>query len=406
MAASKPPKSAPPAPARASASLPPASLPPTSLPPSTPRDASLALALRRAQIDPPLSVAPSSRPPPSKRPTLAPKAIDFALMTPAARMLQELLVVRLGERVVILHDEANASLALAFEHAAAEAGPGAQRIQLEDLAPRPWTSCPAPVLEAMRTATVTILAVRPEDGEYDFRAAIIQAARVARTRHVHMVGVSGRTFVASMAAPVSRVVGLLDAVRVALQPTSKISARSPGGTQVEIEMAPHLRWYASGGVVQPGDWINVPYGQLTSSPATVRGVYVADASMGGHLGARTGSLAQKPVRLVIDGGRVKSVECADHALRLHIERFLVEGENHDRVGCVNLGANVGIVAPAGEILHDEHMPGLHVSLGNNYRERSGANWTARGQLAFTMASSDVDLDGLPLIRRGRYVRFV
>jgi leucyl aminopeptidase (aminopeptidase T) len=332
--------------------------------------------------------------------------IDFALMTPAARMLQELLVVRFGERVVILHDAANASLALAFEHAAAEAGANAQRIELEGLAPRPWTSCPAPALDAVRTAKATILAVRPEAGEYEWRAAVIQAARVARTRHVHMVGVSSRTFVASMAAPVSRVVALLDTVRAALGPTSKISARSPAGTRLEIEMAPHLRWHASGGVVQPGDWINVPYGQLMSSPGTIRGVYVADASMGGHLGARAGSLAHKPVKLIIEGGRVKSVECADHALRVHVERFLGEGENHDRVGCLNLGANVGIVAPAGEILHDEHMPGLHVSLGNNYRERTGASWAARGQLAFTMAASDVDLDGLPLIRRGRYVRFV
>jgi leucyl aminopeptidase (aminopeptidase T) len=332
--------------------------------------------------------------------------IDFALMTPAARMLQELLVVRFGERVTILHDAPSASLALAFEYAAGEAGAHTQRIDLEELARRPWTSCPAPALEAVRTATATILAVRPEDGEYECRASIIHAARLARTRHVHMVGVSARTFVASMAAPVSRVVGLLDAVKAALQPSSKISARSPAGTRLEIEMAPHLRWQLSGGVVQPGDWINVPYGQLTSCPATVRGVYVADASMGGHLGARAGSLAHKPVKLVIEGGRVKSVECADHALRLHVERFLGEGENHDRVGGLNLGANVGIVSPAGEILHDEHMPGLHVSLGNNYRERTGATWTARGQLAFTMAESDVDLDGLPLIRRGRYVRFV
>ncbi len=103
---------------------------------------------------------------------------------------------------------------------------------------------------------------------------------------------------------------------------------------------------------------------------------------------------------------MKSVECSDPALRNHVERFVAEGEGHDRVGCVNLGANIGIVSPAGEMLHDEHMPGLHISLGENYRERTGATWTARGQLALTMAASDVDLDGSPIIRRGRYVRYV
>jgi leucyl aminopeptidase (aminopeptidase T) len=321
-------------------------------------------------------------------------------------MLQELLVVHVGERLVILHDAANASLALAFEQAAADAGARAERIDLEELAPRPWTSCPKAALDALSTAAATILAVQQEDGEYECRMQVVQAARLARARHVHMVGVSTRTFAASMAAPIARVVGLLDSLKSAMQPHSKISARSPAGTRIEIEMAPHLRWHVSGGVVRPGAWINVPYGQLLSSPASARGVYVADASMGGHAGGRLGLLAKNPVKLTIENGRVKSVDCADQALRFHIERFMAEGEGRDRVGCVNLGANLGIVAPAGETLNDEHMPGLSISLGENYRDRTGATWTARGGLGFSMAESDVDLDGVPLIRRGRYVRFV
>jgi leucyl aminopeptidase (aminopeptidase T) len=190
-----------------------------------------------------------------------------------------------------------------------------------------------------------------------------------------------------------------------MQPTSKLSAQSSAGTRVEVEMAPHLRWDARG-VLKRGAWINVPYGQLMTSPASISGVYVADASMSGPVGARAGSLANKPIRLVLENGRVKSVECPDRALQIHVERFIAEGDGHERVGQVNLGANVGIVAPAGETINDVHMPGLHIGLGDNDRERTGATWTASGQLVFTMADSDVDLDGMPLVRRGRYVRFV
>jgi leucyl aminopeptidase (aminopeptidase T) len=327
-------------------------------------------------------------------------------MTPAKRVLQELLVVQPGERVVILHDKTNAGVAVAFEHAAGELGARVERIDLEALQPRPWTTCPKAALRALGTANATILAVRVEDAEYECRAGIVHAASHARARHAHMVGVSARAFAASMAAPVARVVGLLESLKGVIQPTTRISARSPAGTQIEIEMAPHLRWHANGGVVQPGEWINVPSGQLLTSPASVRGVYVADASMSGTVGARAGLLATTPVRLALEGGRVKSVECKDLSLRLHVERFIAEGDGHDRVGCINLGANVGIVTPAGEQVHDEQMPGLHIMLGDNYRERTGATWTAHGQLALTMAESDVDLDGVPIIRRGRYVRFV
>ena len=52
------------------------------------------------------------------------------------------------------------------------------------------------------------------------------------------------------------------------------------------------------------------------------------------------------------------------------------------------------------------MPGVHLGLGDPMSPQSGATWTAHGQLSFSMADADVDLDGVPLIRRGRYVRFV
>jgi leucyl aminopeptidase (aminopeptidase T) len=357
----------------------------------------------RAPSTHPSTHPPSSRPPGREK---RPAPLDFALMTPATRVLQELLCLRSGERLVLLHDTTNAALADAFEHAAGETGARVDRLDLEKLAPRPWQAAPSEALQAIRGASATLLAVRLEDGEYAARFAIVQAARLAGARHVHMIGVSSRTFAASMAAPVARVVGLQDALRAAMQPSSKLSARSSAGTRLEVEMAPHLRWDTSGGVVQPGAWINVPYGQILTSPAQVRGVYVCDASMGGPVGARAGSLAQRPIRLTIEDARVKKVECSDRGLQLHVERFLTDGEGHDRVGCINLGANIGIVAAAGEQLHDEHMPGLHISLGDNYRERTGATWTARGQLSFSMAESDVDLDGVPLMRRGRYVRFV
>jgi leucyl aminopeptidase (aminopeptidase T) len=158
--------------------------------------------------------------------------------------------------------------------------------------------------------------------------------------------------------------------------------------------------------VRAGQWIKVPYGAQVTSPASVIGTYVADAAMSGALGARRGLLSARPVRLTIEAGRVRSVESHDAELKSYVEKFIAEGQNRDRVGLLNLGANVGIVAPIGELIHDEQMPGVHLALGEPMATQSGATWTAHGQLSFAMADADVDLDGVPLIRRGRYVRFV
>jgi leucyl aminopeptidase (aminopeptidase T) len=325
-------------------------------------------------------------------------------MTPAARVIDELLVLRAGERLLIVHDEANADIAAGFERAASEARALTTRLQMEPLAPRPWTTCPTKVLAAVPAADATILAAVAVDGEYDARLALVTAAAAARARHVHMVGVSRRAFVASMGTTTARVFGLLDALRAQLRPKSRFTIRSAAGTRLEIEMAPHLRWFANGNAVRAGQWVNVPYGALVSSPANVRGVYVADAAMGGALGARVGLLTGRPVRLTITDNRVTGVECRDVSVKDYVGRFVAQATGHDRIGLVGLGANIGILSPLGEIIHDENMPGVHLALGEPFPLKTGATWSAHGQLAFAATDMDVDLDAQPLIRRSRHVR--
>ncbi|EYF04326.1 Hypothetical protein CAP_4590 [Chondromyces apiculatus DSM 436] len=320
--------------------------------------------------------------------------------------MDELLAVGPTDQVVIVSDDANADVADAFEHAAAERGVLVERVPWAKLSPRPLPACPPPVLRAIQHATATVMAISWEEGEYDARYALVNAVIAARTRHVHMIGTGRRAFIGSMMASTGRVFELLQSVRAAMRPSSRIAVRSPAGTHLDVEMAPHLRWFANGHAVVPGQWINVPFGALLSSPAVVSGVYVVDASIGGGIGARAGLLDTRPIRLTIEGSRVRRVDCGDITLRRYVETFMAEGKDRDRVGLLSLGANLGIREALGEIVHDENMPGLHLSLGDTVPTRTGATWTAYGQLAFASAGADVDLDGEPLIRRARYVRFV
>jgi leucyl aminopeptidase (aminopeptidase T) len=332
--------------------------------------------------------------------------VDFGLMTPATRVVEELLGVVPTDRVIIVHDQANLDVAVAFEHAAQERGASAARVAWGPPESRPLIACSPAVLAAVRGATATVLAVCVEEGEYDARYALISAAGAARTRHVHMIGTGRRAFIASMMASTGRVFDLLQSLRSTMRPSSKLTVRSPTGTQLEVEMAPHLRWFANGHVVVPGQWINVPFGALISSPANVNGTYVVDAAISGGIGPRAGLLDNRPLRMTIDGGRVRRVECNDLALKRYVENFMADAKDRDRVGLLSLGANLGIREPIGEIVHDENMPGLHLSLGDTVPSRTGATWSAYGQLGFASGCQDVDLDGDPLIRRGRYVRFV
>jgi aminopeptidase len=332
--------------------------------------------------------------------------VDPGLLTPAARVLDELVQLDVNERMLIVHDKANEPIARAFEYEALERRARVERIDAEALAPRPWARCPAEVLSALVGCDVTLFATTYEEGEYDARHAFVSIATSTRARHVHMVGTSRRSFVDSMLANSARVFDLIGALRSTIRPHSKLSVRSPAGTCVEIEMAPHLRWFANGSPIRSGQWLNVPYGALVTSPALVSGTYVVDAAMGGGFGSRLGSLVSRPIRLVLDSGRVKSVDCRDPSIKGYVDKFIADAIGHDRVGLLSLGANIGISAPLGEILHDENMPGVHLGLGETFASRTGALWSSHGQLAFAIADADVDLDGEPLIRHGRYVRLV
>ena len=84
-------------------------------------------------------------------------ALDFGLMTPAARVIEELLVIAPEERLVVVHDRVNGDLARAFEHAGIEQKAQVERIDMEGLAARPWTTSPGEVLRALSKAAASIL---------------------------------------------------------------------------------------------------------------------------------------------------------------------------------------------------------------------------------------------------------
>ena len=130
---------------------------------------------------------------------------------------------------------------------------------------------------------------------------------------------------------------------------------------------------------------------------------MCNASMSEAFGAREGLLKWKPVTLEIRDGYVRDVQCPHGPLARDIQLWLRSGRFFDRVGMVSLGINIGISEPIGEVICDQNIPGLHVSLGTTCTEETQADWDADGQLVLTSWNQDVDLDGRPLIRSGRYL---
>ena len=157
------------------------------------------------------------------------------------------------------------------------------------------------------------------------------------------------------------------------------------------------------GVIRPGEKENLPGGELVTCPADASGTYVANGTLGDATGSFTGSLAKGALVLHVEGGVVKRVSGSDPLLARRIQVAMRGVTNLDRVALVSLGTNVGMTEPVGEIFVDQTLPSFHVSLGLTFPERTGASWSAESWIGFTSTASDVEVDGTPIMKAGRYL---
>lgn len=329
--------------------------------------------------------------------------IDFEVVSAARRILEGSLGLVPGERVVIILDESRRDLGPALVEVAAAVGARATIFELEQIEPRPVRHLPRVVAEELEGAQASVLMLGFVDGEQTMRLQVLEEVRRLGLRHAHMVGVTRKSLLAGFTVDPSRILDATRAVRMRLRPDSKLKLRTPAGSELDVKLDPAHRWAEHVGVIRPGRWENLPSGELMTAPAEAHGVFVADASIGGPFGQAAGLLARTPVRFEIENGAVKSVSCVDRQLQRDVEVFIHQDPYAHFVGTIIIGTNVGITEPTGELVCDQNIPGLHISLGSTFPEMTGAPNRTRAQLTMTCTRADVDLDGMPLIRSGRYM---
>src|SRR5687768_798565 len=110
----------------------------------------------------------------------------------AANAVQTCLGIRAGEHVALIADEASREVAAAIEQSLANQGALTSPILIESVSPRPITTAPAAILEALEHADAGILCVQPQEGELGARMAIVAVVERRRIRYAHMVGVTAQ----------------------------------------------------------------------------------------------------------------------------------------------------------------------------------------------------------------------
>jgi aminopeptidase len=324
------------------------------------------------------------------------------LMAGARNAVEVCLGVRPNEQVLVIADKISRSVAASLEQALKERHAKFTGLLLEDFGPRPMTNAPKPVLEALEKTDVGVLCMTPQPGELAARMAIVRVVERRQIRYAHMIGVTPEIMQQGMRADYRKVDELSDRLRERMVHATTLTVKSDAGTAFQAHFNPKLDWVKTSGLISPRYWSNLPAGEVFTTPATVDGTFVCDATAGDYFNGKYGDLQATPLLMEIVGGRLQRVECPRKDLEQEFWNYCHTDENSDRVGELAFGTNLGLSHMIGILLQDEKFPGVHIAFGDPYGSQTHADWKSRTHVDVLTRNCNVWIDEDQVIEKGRY----
>src|SRR5437879_2337492 len=324
------------------------------------------------------------------------------LMPGARNAVETCLGMRPGEHVALIADEASRAVAASIAAALDERRARYTGLLLEELGPRPMKAAPAGVLDELETADVGVLCMTPQPGELAARMAIVRVVERRQIRYAHMVGVTPEIMQQGMRADYRLVDQLSEKVRARMLGAETLTVKTEAGTKIAAHFDRGLDWVKTSGLISPRYCSNLPAGEVFTTPATVDGTFVCDATAGDHFNGKYGDLQATPLMLEIQGARLIGVTCARKDLEQEFWDYCHTDENRDRVGELAFGTNLGLSAMIGILLQDETFTGVHIAFGDPYGSQTHANWKSMTHVDVLTRNCDVWIDDDQVIEKGHY----
>src|SRR5437764_36517 len=327
----------------------------------------------------------------------------LAELEPGARNAVEVcLAIQPDERVALIADEASGDVAATLAAALDEVGAPWHGVVIERVAQRPMTVAPEEVIDALERADAGILCVQPQQGELGARMAIVSVVERRGIRYAHMVGVTPQIMQQGMRADYRLVDRLSEKLLARMLRAETLTVKTKAGTKIAAHFDRGLDWVKTSGLISPRYWSNLPAGEVFTTPATVDGSFVCDATAGDHFNGKYGDLQATPLTLEIKGARLVSVTCARKDLEQEFWDYCHTDENSDRVGELAFGTNLGLSEMIGVLLQDEKFPGVHIAFGDPYGSQTHADWKSTTHVDVLTRKCDVGIDDQQVSEKGRY----
>jgi len=214
------------------------------------------------------------------------------------------------------------------------------------------------------------------------------AATEAGSRGATMPGITEAVMIAGLDADYPAIAEHCAEVRQQVADAEELRITSPHGT--DLTVIPGDRdWQSDTGINhEPGDFSNLPAGEVFVSPTSGDGRVVVDGSM-----ASQGRLAE-PIVFEIEGGKVVHID--DRSLHEQLEAAAeTAGARARNFAELGIGTNVGVSELVGSVLLDEKAAGtVHVAIGDD--ASIGGDVEAPLHLDGVLSEPTVTADGEPV----------
>jgi len=320
--------------------------------------------------------------------------------------VENCLKVKPGENVVIITDEETIEIGKAIKAAVEKITADIKFFVIEDFGERP-IDYPKAIDDAIKAADVSIYAAQGAEGELQtFRMKMLRAIEAnPRLRHAHMIGITPQIMKDGMCSDYKEIQRLSALVYEKVRNAGKIRVVSEKGNDFVAEFSPELKWLVEDGNIPPGDWKNLPDGEVCTCPVNVNGKVVFDGCLGDFFTERYGSLESMPIFIEVENGRAikESIRCENEKLRHEFTRYLFENDqNSNRVGEFAIGTNTGLTKLIYNLLQDEKFPSVHIAFGSPSPGKTGADWDSKSHVDGMIKNPTIYVDGEVLMDKGRF----
>ncbi|AZH26946.1 aminopeptidase [Haloplanus aerogenes] len=217
------------------------------------------------------------------------------------------------------------------------------------------TEPPAPVAAAMADADVVLAPTTKSLSHTRARKRACDAGARAAT----LPGITEDVMIAGLDADYEAIARHCREVLAQVDDADEIRVTTPSGTDLTVEPGDR-EWLTDTGMVHdPGDFSNLPAGEVFVSPETANGTYVVDGTMMPH------GLLDDPLRFEVEDGYVTHI--SDDAVREQVDAGREEvGDAAANLAELGIGTNVGVTELVGSVLLDEKAAGtVHVAIGDD-----------------------------------------